>query len=182
MAAGNGEIEKRLWAAADQLRANSNLKPSEYSDPVLGLLFLRYAERRFAEAEKRIGKVGSVRSGGRREITAEDYIREGVIYLPDGARFASLLKLPESANLGQALNDAMRLVEESNRQALGGVLPRTYAGIEKRTLRRAAPPARPARHRGRCLRARSTSTSWAASPCRRRRRAASSTRRPRSSS
>ena len=54
MAADNGDIERRLWAVADQLRANSGLKPSEYSRPVLGLLFLRYAEGRFAEAEKQL--------------------------------------------------------------------------------------------------------------------------------
>jgi type I restriction enzyme M protein len=41
MASDIGEIERRLWSVADQLRANSGLKPSEYSRPVLGLLFLR---------------------------------------------------------------------------------------------------------------------------------------------
>jgi type I restriction enzyme M protein len=74
-----GEIERRLWGAADQLRANSNLMPSEYWGPVLGLLFLRYAEKRFAEAERRIGRVGSLKPGGRREVTPEDYIREGIV-------------------------------------------------------------------------------------------------------
>ena len=49
-----GDIERRLWSIADQLRANSGLKPSEYSRPVLGLLFLRYADGRFAEVEKQL--------------------------------------------------------------------------------------------------------------------------------
>ncbi len=44
MPANTTEIEKRLWDAADDLRANSKLKSSEYSIPVLGLIFLRYAE------------------------------------------------------------------------------------------------------------------------------------------
>lgn len=48
------EVERRLWSAADQLRANSNLKSSEYSTPVLGLIFLRYADVRFAEAERQL--------------------------------------------------------------------------------------------------------------------------------
>lgn len=48
MASDIGEIERRLWSIADQLRVNSGLKPSEYFRPVLGLLFLRYAEGRFA--------------------------------------------------------------------------------------------------------------------------------------
>jgi type I restriction enzyme M protein len=133
MASGTNEIEKRLWATADQLRANSNLMPSEYSGPVLGLLFLRYAEKRFAEAEKAIGKVGTPKAGGRRDVTVDDYLRQGIIYLPPQARFGHLLQLPESADLGKALNEAMRFVEDANPD-LAGVLPRGYGGVEKRTL------------------------------------------------
>jgi len=44
----NETLEKRLWAAVDQFRANSGLKSKEYSAPVLGLIFLRFAEVRFA--------------------------------------------------------------------------------------------------------------------------------------
>ena len=51
--AGN-EIEKRLWSAADELRANSKLKSSEYSVPVLGLIFLRYADHKFTMAQKEL--------------------------------------------------------------------------------------------------------------------------------
>jgi type I restriction enzyme M protein len=46
----NNDIERRLWAAADQLWANSSLKPSEFSTPVLGLTFLRYADHKFTQA------------------------------------------------------------------------------------------------------------------------------------
>ena len=45
----NQTLEKRLWAAADQFRANSGLKAGRYSTPVLGLIFLRFAEARFAQ-------------------------------------------------------------------------------------------------------------------------------------
>lgn len=44
---GIADAESRLWAAADKLWANTGLKPSEFSTPVLGLIFLRYAETRF---------------------------------------------------------------------------------------------------------------------------------------
>jgi type I restriction enzyme M protein len=44
------QLEKKLWSAADELRANSELKSSEYSVPVLGLIFLRYADVKFANA------------------------------------------------------------------------------------------------------------------------------------
>ena len=50
----NNDVEKRLWEAADQLRANSKLKASEYSMPVLGLIFLRYADSRFTAMQKRL--------------------------------------------------------------------------------------------------------------------------------
>jgi len=53
----NGDIsqlEKRLWESADQLRANSNLSASEYSNPVLGLIFLRYADHKFTVAQQQL--------------------------------------------------------------------------------------------------------------------------------
>lgn len=66
MPANHNEIEKRLWEAADELRANSRLKSSEYSVPVLGLIFLRYAEHGFAEAEKELeGEAGAGRTTGK---------------------------------------------------------------------------------------------------------------------
>jgi type I restriction enzyme M protein len=46
----NDVLEKRLWSAADQFRANSGLKSQEYSAPVLGLIFLRFLEAMSAHA------------------------------------------------------------------------------------------------------------------------------------
>jgi len=60
MPANNTEIEKRLWDAADELRANSKLKSSGYSVPVLGLIFLRFADHKFAKAEQEL--VGAQRA------------------------------------------------------------------------------------------------------------------------
>ena len=57
MPANHTEIEKHLWDAADELRANSKLKSSEYSVPVLGLIFLRYADAKFSQAEKALDKL-----------------------------------------------------------------------------------------------------------------------------
>src|ERR1039458_3101210 len=98
---GNGslqDLEKRLWGAADELRANSKLKSAEYAIPVLGLIFLKYADFRFSVAQKEIeGK-----STGRRKIGKTDYQAQGVLYLPDEARFSNLINLPENANVGKA--------------------------------------------------------------------------------
>jgi type I restriction enzyme M protein len=129
MASNVSEIEKRLWESADQLRANSNLKSSEYSVPVLGLIFLRYADHKFAIAEKELAGKGS----GRRTIGKQDYQAKGVMYLPPAARFSKLLDLPEGENIGKAINEAMKAVEAENEE-LKGVLPKTYTRIENSTL------------------------------------------------
>ncbi len=68
MSQNNNSIENRLWGAADELRANSKLKSSEYSVPVLGLIFLRYADQKFAAAEAELEGKGS----GRRTILHAD--------------------------------------------------------------------------------------------------------------
>jgi type I restriction enzyme M protein len=118
-------LEKRLWDAADQLRANSGLSPQQYSGPVLGLIFLRFAEVRFA---KRRGELQKQASGNRRGSRLDDpaaYHAEGVVFLAPDARFDFLLALPEGANIGSKVNDAMRGIERDNPQ-LAGVLPKTY--------------------------------------------------------
>ena len=105
MSQNNNQIESRLWSAADELRANSKLKSSEYSVPVLGLIFLRYADHKFTAVEAEL----SGQDTGRRKIGPTDYQARGVMYLPPEARFSYLLKLPEGSNIGQAINDAMNL-------------------------------------------------------------------------
>ena len=129
MSANHSELEKRLWEAADQFRANSNLKAAEYSAPVLGLIFLRYADHKFTEAEKLIPQQGS----GRRRIGKTDYQAQGVLYLPEISRFSYLLSLPEGHDIGRAINDAMKAVEDEN-EDLRGVLPRSYNSLNKELL------------------------------------------------
>lgn len=129
MPANTTNLEKRLWDAADELRANSGLKSSEYSVPVLGVIFLRYADHKFQQAEKRIAASGS----GRRKIGKADYQAQGVLYLPDEARFSKLMDLPEGADIGKAINDAMGSVEKEN-EDLAGVLPKTYNRFDKQLL------------------------------------------------
>src|SRR5512140_1669055 len=89
-------LEERLWDSADQFRANSGLKSQEYSAPVLGLIFLRFAEVRFAEQRARLEKTGASSRRGSRVDDATAYHANGVLYLPAEARFEYLLKLPEA--------------------------------------------------------------------------------------
>jgi type I restriction-modification system DNA methylase subunit len=131
MPANHSEIEKKLWASADELRANSNLKSSEYSVPVLGLIFLRFADQRFAQVEREL--TASLPVGSRRIIGKADYQARGVMYLPPEARFSYLLRLPEGQNTGRAVNDAMKAIEAENEE-LRDVLPKTYMRINNDTL------------------------------------------------
>lgn len=123
------ELEKRLWDAADELRANSGLKPSEYGTPVLGLIFLRFAETKFEAARTGI----EAKASARRRIGPSDYHAQRMVYLTEAARFSYLLSLPEGSDLGKAVNEAMRLIEENNPE-LAGVMPRTYTALESTTI------------------------------------------------
>jgi type I restriction enzyme M protein len=125
----HNHIERRLWSAADELRANSRLRASEYSFPVLGLIFLRYADHRFTQAERELAGA----STSRRRVGKADYQARGVLYLPEDARFQNLLRIPEGQNIGQAINSAMRLIEAENPD-LRDVLPKTYNRLENTTL------------------------------------------------
>lgn len=121
----NGKLETRLWEAADQLRANSGLTPAQYSQPVLGLIFLRFAEVRFAAQRNKLEKQTSGSRRGSRLDDPTAYHAKGVLYLAPNARFDHLLALPEGANVGKAINEAMRDIEKHNAQ-LSGVLPKSY--------------------------------------------------------
>lgn len=123
------ELERRLWNVADELRANSDLKASEYSAPVLGLIFLRYADYRFTKQEKLLAE----RSTSRRKVSKTDYQAAGVMYLPDEARFSFLLNLPEGADIGKAINEAMKAVEREN-EDLKSILPKTYNRFDNSLL------------------------------------------------
>ena len=123
------ELERRLWAAADELRANSALKASEYGTPVLGLIFLRFADAKFRSAHAGI----EAKASSRRTIGPSDYHAQRVIYLTPAARFDHLLSLPEGTDLGKAIGDAMRAIETHNPD-LGGILPKGYTAIDNGTL------------------------------------------------
>jgi type I restriction enzyme M protein len=118
-------LEKRLWDAADQFRANSGLKPQEYSGPILGLIFLRFAEVRFAVLRAKLEAAGSSARRGSRVDDPTAYQAESVLYLGPEARFDYLLTLPESADIGAKVNAAMREIEQHN-PTLAGVLPKTF--------------------------------------------------------
>lgn len=131
MTSSNQELVKRLWATADQLRANSELTSAEYKSPVLGLVFLRFVDHKFSAAKEQL----ETQHGGssRRTIGKADYQAQGVIYLPENARYSHLLQLPEGADLAGAVSDAMQAIENENHE-LRGILPRDYSRVTNPTL------------------------------------------------
>lgn len=124
------QLENRLWSAADQLRANSKLRANEYSVPVLGLIFLKYADVRFERAKAELEAEGGSR---RRGLSKERFQAKGVMFVPDAARYDALLALTEGDDVGRAVNDAMKAIEEENPD-LRGVLPKTFPRFESSVL------------------------------------------------
>ena len=122
---GKAAMEKSLWDAADQFRANSGLKAQEYSGPILGLICLRFADARFMPRWQELKAAGGSERRGIREEDPNGYQSEGLLYLPPGSRYQELLDLPEGADIGARLNEAMGLIEQHNSK-LAGVLPRSY--------------------------------------------------------
>lgn len=133
------KLESELWESADLLRAGSKLTSNQYCMPVLGLIFLRYAYSRFQLVEAEILKDRPMRGGWVLPVEASDFASRSALFLPREAQYAYLINLPENiaeanltnwngelmTSLGEAVNNAMELVEQQSEQ-LSGVLPKDY--------------------------------------------------------
>ncbi|MFA5561594.1 MAG: type I restriction-modification system subunit M N-terminal domain-containing protein [Eubacteriales bacterium] len=93
-------LKDTLWATADQLRANSGLKSTEYAEPILGLIFLRFAEVKYSKYEAAIKAEYEKNKGTRMERPIHEIaIEKCGFFLPEEAKCDYLLSLPESENL-----------------------------------------------------------------------------------
>ena len=129
------KLEAELWRAADQLRANSKLTASEYSMPVLGLIFLRHAYNRFLKVKDEIEKNLPVHpQRGKRALNKKDFEEQNSMFLPNESQFDYLVSLPESADIGEAIDNAMKLIEDEY-DNLKGVLPKNFSIFSKDLLR-----------------------------------------------
>ncbi len=133
----NGELKKledNLWDAANSLRAYGGIKASDYAVPVLGLIFLRFAENKYAHVEPAIVKEFETDKGTRLERPVEKIALEKCgFYLPPEARYDYLLNLPGAIKPAQALKDAMEAIEKFQDAGFKGVLPKDpYFDIEKK--------------------------------------------------
>ena len=129
------KLEAELWRAADQLRANSKLTATEYSMPVLGLIFLRHAYNRFQKVKVEVEKtLPSHPQRGKRPLTKKDFEEQNSMFLPEKSQFDYLVSLPESADIGEAIDNAMKLIEDEY-DNLKGVLPKNFSIFSKDLLR-----------------------------------------------
>ena len=128
------QLESQLWDVANKLRANSALRLNEFSEPVLGLIFLKFADVKFEQAKKEVGaEQTKTQSKRARPITPADYHSRGVLFIPETAHFSNLLKLPENTDMGLALNNAMKDIEAENKE-LAGILPKNYNVLNNPTI------------------------------------------------
>ena len=133
------KLESELWESADLLRAESKLTSNQYCMPVLGLIFLRYAYSRFKMVEAEILQNRPMRNGRVMPVEANDFASKSALFLPKEAQFDYLVNLPADVkaadiknkdghvinSLGEAVNNAMELVEQQSAQ-LKGILPKDY--------------------------------------------------------
>jgi len=136
------QLEQDLWRAADNLRANSDLKASEYSTPVLGIIFLRFADNKYRQYEAEIFAEYNKLKGKRAEKKLSDIaIEKCGFYLPDHARYNHLLQLPEKEDIVKALKQAMEDIEKYKPE-LEGILPKDeYARFNRSAQNKAIPKA-----------------------------------------
>jgi len=128
------QLETELWDSANSLRANSKLTAAEYKDPVLGLILLRYAQNRYDQAKTKIESSIPEGPRGKRAATKDDFLAAGAMMLPELSQFDYLANLPEQEPLDEAINEAMKLIEEAYPD-LAGVLPRNYQELDTDLLR-----------------------------------------------
>ena len=142
------KLESELWESADLLRQGSKLTSNQYCMPVLGLIFLRYAYSRFKLVEAELLKARPMRRGVPLPIEPADFREKSALFLPEEARYAYLVSLPENIaaaklttrsgrelnSLGEVVNNAMELIEAQSAQ-LKGILPKNYTILQNSLLR-----------------------------------------------
>lgn len=121
-------FEKQIWAAADILRGN--IDASEYKHVVLGLIFLKYISDKFEERYNVL-----VKEGEGFEEDLDEYLSQGVFYVPPSARWSAIAADAHTPEIGKTIDEAMQSIERENKR-LKGVLPKNFARpeLDKRRL------------------------------------------------
>jgi len=122
------DLRDTLWKAADKLRGS--MDAAQYKDFVLGLVFLKYVSDSFEERREQIR--ADVLADGVPESRlapflddVDEYKREGVFWVPEGARWDWLAEQAKSAGIGELIDNAMDAIMKTN-ASLTGVLPKIF--------------------------------------------------------
>jgi type I restriction enzyme M protein len=127
------ELENNLWASANSLRATGGIKSADYSVPVLGIIFLRFADNKYSLYENEINEAYLKNKGTRAEEAIEKIaIKKCGFYLAEKSRYDYLLNLPNSVSLAKAIKEAMEDIEKYQDEKFQDILPKdAYFDIEK---------------------------------------------------
>ena len=123
-------LKVRLWHSADILRAGAHLAANKYGQPILGLIFLRYADILYKQHKGEINAEFEKLKGTRRARTLKDIsIEKCGFYLPECAYFDAINDAPDDAKKATLVKKAMKAIEEEN-EKMEGVLPKdVYAQL-----------------------------------------------------
>lgn len=122
------KLKDDLWHSADMLRASAHLAANKYGQPILGLIFLRYADILFKQHKKKIDEEYNKHKGTRMEKSYKDVaIEECGFFLPECAYYDFLNNAPDNADKAILVKKAMEAIEKENAK-MDGVLPKEVYG------------------------------------------------------
>ena len=127
---GLKELKDTLWHSADVLRASAHLAANKYGQPILGLIFLRYADILYKQHKEEIETEYNLLKGGRMEKSKKEIsIEKCGFYLPECAYYDFINDAPDDANKATLVKKAMEAIENENPK-MDGVLPKeVYAQL-----------------------------------------------------
>lgn len=122
------KLKDDLWHSADMLRASAHLAANKYGQPILGLIFLRYADVLYKQHKNEIEEEYNKLKGTRRERSIEEIAKEKCgFYLPDCAYYDYINDAPDTAEKATLVKEAMEAIEAHN-PSIDGVLPKEVYG------------------------------------------------------
>lgn len=124
------QLKDNLWHSADLLRQGAHLAANKFGQPILGLVFLRYADILFKQHKDEILSEYESLKGSRREKTIKDISVEKIgFYIPECAYFDTINNAPDTSAKATLVKKAMEEIEKENPR-LEGVLPKdVYAQL-----------------------------------------------------
>lgn len=127
------KLEDNLWASANRLRATGGIKSADYAVPVLGIIFLRFADNKYSLYEEQILKEFSESQNTRNPENIEKIaLRICGFYLGEKSRYEYLLNLSDSNSIAKAIKEAMEDIESWQDEKFQDILPKdNYYNIEK---------------------------------------------------